>query len=154
MTEAKSTIKVSFSAVIPVMDYGNITVSAEWTEETTAPFSPTLIADKTNLLRLTVVQSLIPVIELHIRAAVETNGANRVDDSFMKRNDPMYRWMRLTAPEVDIPLMQRLVNPTSCDYCGKPEDMDGVCHNEDCAASPDFVMPLTQIEAQNGHKDE
>lgn len=121
----QSKITITVKALVPVMAYGNIAfeatqeiefLHAEFGTEALERHTQTVAA--LELLNRSIAEMVLPMVEAEIvrYASILLKEAN--PSYWMSNNSPVYKWFRLTNPDIEIPGMQAILDSRSIPNSG------------------------------------
>lgn len=109
VTPAK--VLISVKALIPVVEYGSLTIEASWeseVDESQVDRSATVI-EGIKRLQNDMAMALLPLVESEITRAASVLLKDHDPDAFMRRNCKLYNWFKIVNPDVIIPAMQAIL---------------------------------------------
>lgn len=109
----QSKITITVRATIPTQQYGNLTLEA--TQEIVLPENlnahdrSTATVSGLELLKSDLALVVLPLAEAEVERCKSVLIADAHPDAWLQRNSPLYRWLRVTEPEMDIPAMHAII---------------------------------------------
>lgn len=108
---------VSFKVTVPLVQYGNIEMftSQEFYTQANEPDSKREIlrASLLDTMRKQMTEQVLPLAEAEVLRAKSALVKEKYPDSWMQRNNPTYRWLRIAAPDLKILAMQDILDSRS-----------------------------------------
>lgn len=105
---------VSVKVTVPLVQYGNIEMfsSQEFYTQADEPDSKREILRATLLdtMRQQMAEQILPLAEAEVQRAKSALVKEKFPDSWMQRNNPTYRWLRVCHPDLKISAMEQIVN--------------------------------------------
>jgi hypothetical protein len=108
---ALTEITVSFKCTIPTQQYGNMEffASQKIMAADTLSGRQNAITSGINEMKWAVAQVLIPLAEAEIERGHAALIRKANPDNWMQIKNPLYRWLRVAAPELVIPAMEAII---------------------------------------------
>lgn len=104
---------VSVKVTVPLLQYGNIEMfsSQEFYTRADEPDDKREIlrASLLNVMREQMAEQILPLAEAEVVRAKSALVKEKFPDSWMQRNNPTYRWLRVAAPDMTIIAMQEII---------------------------------------------
>jgi hypothetical protein len=105
----QSKITITVRATIPTQQYGNLTLEA--TQEIFLPEGANAVQRSTftvsglELLKRDLALVVLPLAEEEVNRCKSVLIKDDHPDAWLQRNSPLYRWLRVTEPDLEIPAM-------------------------------------------------
>lgn len=110
---AQSKITITVRATIPTQQYGNLTLEA--TQEIFLPENinahdrSTATITGLELLKSDLALVVLPLAEEEVNRCKSALVKDAHPDAWLQRNSPLYRWLRVSEPDLIIPAMQDII---------------------------------------------
>lgn len=116
VTPAIPSMTITVKATIPTQEYGNIVLEvvqsitpADEQEHTKSG----LIMDTIDNVLRNFALTVLPLAEAEVTKARPALLREAYPDSFLQRNSPLYRWLRVVQPGLNVPAMQDVISDES-----------------------------------------
>jgi hypothetical protein len=110
----QSKITITVRATVPTQQFGNLTLEA--TQEISLPENvnahdrSTATVTGLELLKSDLALVVLPLAEAEVARCKSALVTDDHPDSWLQRNSPLYRWLRVAEPELEIPAMREIIN--------------------------------------------
>lgn len=104
-------VLISVKALIPVVEYGSLTVEASWESEVDEAQvdRSAVVIEGVKRLQNDMAMALLPLVESEVERAASVLLKDHDPDAFMRRNCKIYNWFKIVNPDVIIPAMADLM---------------------------------------------
>lgn len=110
----QSKITITVRATVPTQQYGNLTIEA--TQEIFLPDNvnahdrSTATISGLELLKGDLALVVLPLAEAEVARCSSVLLKEVYPDAWLQRNSSLYRWLRVSEPDLEIPAMQRIID--------------------------------------------
>jgi hypothetical protein len=110
-TPALTEVTVSVKVTVPLQQYGNVEmfVSQKFVVADTQEARNAATIDGLNQLKGQIAQVVLPLAEAEVERGKPALLREANPDTWMQKNNSVYRWLRVAQPDMNIPAMEAIL---------------------------------------------